>query len=97
MIYISDHGESLGENGIYLHSMPYFMAPEEQKNVPLLMWFGGELAEEINYKKLKMRTHLPYSHDNLFHTMLNILEVETDLFVKEKSIVDGVFTPRDAQ
>jgi lipid A ethanolaminephosphotransferase len=90
MLYISDHGESLGENGVYLHSMPYFMAPDEQKNVPLIMWFGGELAEEINYKGLKQRIHTPYSHDNLFHTMLGILEVQTDLYKKDHDILSDL-------
>ena len=29
LIYVSDHGESLGEKGLYLHGAPYFMAPDE--------------------------------------------------------------------
>lgn len=90
MIYMSDHGESLGENGVYLHGLPYFMAPEEQKNVPLIMWFGGELAEEVDYKKLKKLIRTPFSHENLFHTILGICEVETDLYKKDKNILDGI-------
>lgn len=90
MIYMSDHGESLGENGVYLHSMPYFMAPKEQINIPLIMWFGGELAEEVDYKKLKQLIHNPYEHENLFHTILGICEVETDLYKSEKNILNGI-------
>ena len=40
LIYLSDHGESLGENGLYLHGAPYYIAPDEQKIVPMVMWFS---------------------------------------------------------
>ena len=38
MFYISDHGESLGESGLYLHGMPYIFAPDSQTKVPLIVW-----------------------------------------------------------
>ena len=40
MLYISDHGESLGENNLYLHGMPYMLAPSEQTDVPVIVWAG---------------------------------------------------------
>lgn len=90
MFYVSDHGESLGENGVYLHGLPYFMAPDEQKKVAAIMWFGGELATEIDYPKLRKKIDLPYSHDYVFHTILGLMEVNTNLFKKELNIMEGV-------
>ena len=78
MIYISDHGESLGENGLYLHGMPYFIAPDTQKNVATLMWLGDKIKEEdINEMELKTHRNDPFTQDYLFHTLLSIFEVDT--------------------
>jgi len=76
LIYMADHGESLGENGVYLHGIPYFMAPEAQKHVAGIMWF----ADQPRTEQLKQRADKPYSHDNLFHTLLGIFEVETTVY-----------------
>jgi lipid A ethanolaminephosphotransferase len=85
MIYMSDHGESLGENGIYLHGMPYFMAPEEQKHIPSIMWFGKN--DTINVEKLKSYSNNEYSHDNLFDTLLGFFDVKTKVYNKDKDIL----------
>ncbi|KAB7881181.1 sulfatase-like hydrolase/transferase, partial [Poseidonibacter ostreae] len=88
MIYMSDHGESLGENGLYLHGMPYFMAPDEQKHVASFMWFGeGSIKEEIDVEKLKSYSDKRFSHDNLFHTLLSFFEVDTEVYKKEMDIL----------
>lgn len=90
MLYVSDHGESLGENGIYLHSMPYMMAPKEQIEVPMLMWFGGEMKRETDYVKLHSILEKPFSHDNLFHTVLGMMEVEFDAYNPDLDILHGI-------
>ena len=77
MIYVSDHGESLGENGVYLHGLPYFMAPDAQTRVGALMWFGESMGEKINADKLKLRSKETFSQDNLFHTLLGVFDVQT--------------------
>ena len=78
MFYVSDHGESLGEHGLYLHGMPNFMAPESQRHVPALMWFGKNY--EIDLPLLQARSHNAYSHDNFFHTVLGLMEIETKVY-----------------
>lgn len=88
MIYISDHGESLGENGLYLHGMPYIIAPETQRHVPAIMWFGDSY-DEIDRTALSVKVDKKYSHDNLFHTILGLLEIETTDYSKEMDIVFG--------
>jgi lipid A ethanolaminephosphotransferase len=77
LIYASDHGESLGEQGLYLHGMPYAFAPEEQKKVPMLMWISPGLRESIGLDGscLATQAHKAVSHDNLFHTILGAFGV----------------------
>jgi lipid A ethanolaminephosphotransferase len=93
MIYMADHGESLGENGLYLHGLPYFMAPETQTHVASLMWFGDEIKKEYNMEKLKPIALKPLSQDNLFNTLLGIFEVETDVYDKKLDILEPVRIP----
>ncbi len=83
MIYVSDHGESLGEHGLYLHGTPYFLAPDEQTHVPLLMWFSPQFARgaRLNLDCLRYRAEkVAYSHDNLYHSMLGLFEVQTAVY-----------------
>ena len=85
MIYMSDHGESLGEGGIYLHGLPYFFAPDAQKHIASVMWFGDNL--KINIKKIKRDSSKRFSHDNLFHTLLGLFEVKTKIYKKEMDML----------
>ena len=87
MFYMSDHGESLGENSLYLHGLPYVMAPDAQKHVGAILWFGESF--HIDRPALRAKLARPYSHDNLFHTVLGLFEVDTDVYDKKKDIVHG--------
>lgn len=80
MIYMSDHGESLGESGIYLHGAPYMIAPKEQTQVPFVLWLGASDRAAVNPACLQQRSHEPASHDNLFHTVLGLMSVETGVY-----------------
>ncbi|MCD8476774.1 MAG: sulfatase-like hydrolase/transferase [Sulfurospirillum sp.] len=73
LIYASDHGESLGENGIYLHGLPYMIAPSEQKHVPALFYFSDKEKE----KSLHVKAKEALSHDHLFHTILALFKIQT--------------------
>lgn len=88
MIYMSDHGESLGEHGLYLHGLPYFMAPDTQTNVAALMWFGEKTKNTLDIKALRGHTATAYSHDNLFHTLLGIFDVKTLAYDKQMDILN---------
>ena len=89
MFYMSDHGESLGENGIYLHGLPYFMAPTEQKHIASLMWVGSKTNEEIDVEKLKSYRNNSFSQDNLFHTLLGLFEVKTEVYKQNMDILNN--------
>ena len=90
MLYVSDHGESLGENNLYLHGLPYMFAPDSQKKVPVIMWFGKTIAHEINIDLLKQQIDNEYSHDNLFHTLLGLMEAETTSYNKNMDLIEHV-------
>ncbi len=79
LIFVSDHGESLGENGLYLHGLPYHIAPAEQLEVPMLAWLSPGLVADagIDWTCAKARGALPAAHDNLFHSVLGLLRVRT--------------------
>jgi lipid A ethanolaminephosphotransferase len=80
MLYISDHGESLGERGIYLHAMPYFIAPIEQIHIPFIMWFSESF--DIDRQHLSQILNKKLSHDNLFHSILGLYAINTNLYDK---------------
>lgn len=89
MIYMSDHGESLGEKGVFLHGLPFFMAPKNQKNVGAIFWFGSGF-EEIDKEALYKKTSQEFSHDNLFHTILGIMEINTTIYNPQLDILMGL-------
>ena len=88
MMYSSDHGESLGENGVYLHGLPRSIAPKSQTHVPLIVWLSDKFSKGggIDYDALKTCQTRPLSHDNLVHSLLSLFNVETDLRDKNLDI-----------
>ena len=84
LIYLSDHGESLGEGGMYLHGAPYALAPDTQTTVPLIVWMspGFKQLKSINEDCLQRNAQHSgqYSHDNLFHSLLGIMDVKTQVY-----------------
>jgi len=79
LLYVSDHGESLGENGIFLHAMPYAVAPRLQTHVPMVFWASPGAADRLGVDMacIASRRDTPLSHDNLFHSVLGLLDVGT--------------------
>lgn len=79
LLYVSDHGESLGENGLYLHGIPYAIAPREQTQVPMLLWLspGFSRSASLDAGCLRQAAAGPASHDHLFHSILGLLDVQT--------------------
>ena len=75
MLYVADHGESLGEHGLYLHAAPYIMAPEAQTHVPAILWVGQHFDYQLN--QVKPYQDYPLSHDDLFCTLLIGFELDT--------------------
>ena len=75
MVYTSDHGESLGENNIYLHGLPYKVAPKTQKHVPLIIW--SPKGNSVDVDSIKVQLDQPVSHDGITPTLLNFFNIST--------------------
>ena len=82
LLYLSDHGESLGENNLYLHGMPYAIAPDVQKRVPWITWLSPAFEQrgKLTTACLKTQLDAPISHDNYFHSVLGLLDVRTSVY-----------------
>ena len=88
LVYVSDHGESLGENGLYLHGMPWPIAPDVQLQVPMVAWLspGFAAATHIDTGCLARRAAEPITHDHLFHSLLGALDVATASYRSDRDI-----------
>lgn len=83
MLYMSDHGESLGENGLYLHGTPYAIAPKEQTHIPFVLWANPQFYQQQGLQDaclIQMAKQTPVSQDNLFHTVLGGLNIRTQVY-----------------
>lgn len=88
MFYLSDHGESLGEYGVYLHGAPYALAPEAQRHVPAVMWFGEGIKRDIKVASLDERSRMKWSQDNVFATLLGFFELDTSAYARQQDILE---------
>jgi lipid A ethanolaminephosphotransferase len=89
LMYISDHGESLGENGVYLHGMPYSLAPKEQTHVPMIVWMSDGFAEQKGINQTCLRKagkEQSFSQDNLFDSLLGLMDVQTKEYRENQDI-----------
>lgn len=86
MLYASDHGESLGESGVYLHGLPNWLAPDAQTHVPVILWFGKNYID-ADLEDVRQLRDRDLSHDNLFHTLLGVFEVQSTVYDSSKDIL----------
>ena len=96
VLYFSDHGESLGENGIYLHGTPYIIAPSQQTRVPMLVWMADDLAKVAGFDMAclaKQAAEGTYSHDNIFHSVLGMMDVSTKVYDPKLDVFATCRTP----
>ena len=82
MLYVSDHGESTGEHGLYLHGAPYALAPDEQTRIPMLLWASPQFPalHGASPACLHRQAARPWSHDNLFDLSLGLLGVNSPVY-----------------
>ena len=88
LLYVSDHGESLGENGLFLHGLPFAIAPPEQTRVPMVLWMSPDFSRSagVDVDCLRREAPRPWTHDNLFHTTLGLLRVQAPEYAPELDI-----------
>jgi lipid A ethanolaminephosphotransferase len=85
LVYVADHGESLGENNLYLHGLPYALAPDVQKHIPWITWLspGFEQRSGVMTQCLQSRAGARVTHDNLFHSILGLMQVGTSAYRRD--------------
>ncbi len=95
LLYVSDHGESLGENNLYLHGLPFGMAPRAQKHVPLTAWWpqATQAATGLDLDCLRRQRDQALSHDHLAHSVLGWLQVQTTAYRPELDIFKSCRRP----
>lgn len=91
VLFVSDHGESLGEKGLFLHGVPYAIAPREQTQVPMVMWWSDGFARtrDLDAACMRRRAQQPATHDHLFHTLLGLADVQTALYATDWDMTSG--------
>ncbi len=89
LFYASDHGESLGEAGIYLHGLPYFIAPKEQTHVPMFTWFSEQYIVDmgLDISSMTSSAQEKTSHDVISHTLLGAFDVKSGLYSKNHDLL----------
>ena len=82
LLYVSDHGESTGDHGLYLHGAPYALAPDEQKHIPVLLWTSPGFATQrgLAHACVAARARQRWSHDNLFDMVLGLMAIRTSAY-----------------
>lgn len=93
--YLSDHGESTGEHGLYLHGAPYAIAPSQQTHIPMFMWFSKAWKENASNRLscFEEQKNTPMSQDNLFPTLLNLMDIKTKTIQEHLNIASQCQTP----
>lgn len=92
LVYMSDHGESLGENGLYLHGTPYAFAPDEQTHIPFQLWMSDDMIshDKIDMNCLKAKAEKGgFSHDNLAPTLLHLMDIDTEAYNPKQDVLLG--------
>ena len=99
LIYLSDHGESLGENGLYLHGVPYAFAPQQQTHVPMVTWMSPGLQQRTGVRSgcLRARADQALSHDHLFHSVLGLMDVATRAYQPALDVFAPCAAPHQAE
>lgn len=82
LVYLSDHGESLGERGLWLHGAPRMLAPSQQTHIPFLFWLSPDYRRQfgVDSRCLRDKSQQPVSQDNLFDTVLGMMNIQTAIY-----------------
>lgn len=95
MLYLSDHGESLGEYNLYLHGTPLSIAPDVQKDIPFIVWMSDAFQKnkQINNTAVEQKPH--HSHQSVFHSVMGAFDMHSDVYAAEKDIFNHAITQGD--
>lgn len=92
LIYLSDHGESLGEYGMYLHGIPYAIAPDVQKDIPFVIWMSDEFIRRKAVQVGRLESQRIHSQRDIFHTVMGAFSMHSDAYVGDYDIFSENFS-----
>jgi lipid A ethanolaminephosphotransferase len=90
LVYLSDHGESLGESGIYLHGTPYMLAPSQQTHIPFLFWLSKDYQQNFSLSKdclISKTAGDKVSQDNIFSTLLGMMDIKSSVYQPDMDVL----------
>lgn len=79
MLFVSDHGESLGEKNLYMHGVPLSIAPKEQYEIPFIVWVSDNSSKQLKPNKV-------LTQNNVFHSVLNFLSIQSPIYDEKMNI-----------
>jgi len=91
LLYISDHGESLGEYGLYLHGVPYSIAPGEQKNIPFILWMSDEFIRQKGVEAGRLKSQIVHSQRDIFHSIMGAFSMRSDAYLANYDVFSKAF------
>jgi lipid A ethanolaminephosphotransferase len=94
LIYVSDHGESLGEYGLYLHGTPWSIAPDVQKVVPFIVWMSEEFIRQRSVQPVRLEAQSSHSQRDIFHTVMGAFCMHSDVYLADYDIFSDSFSGR---
>ena len=92
MIYVSDHGESLGEHGMYLHGIPYAIAPDVQKDIPFIIWMSDEFMRRKAVQLDRLEAQRRHSQRDIFHSVMGAFSMHSDAYMGEYDVFSERFS-----
>ena len=92
LIYVSDHGESLGEYGMYLHGIPYSIAPNVQKDIPFIIWMSDEFIRQKAVQIGRLESQRIHSQRDIFHTVMGAFSMHSDAYMRGYDIFSETFS-----
>jgi lipid A ethanolaminephosphotransferase len=92
LIYVSDHGESLGEYGMYLHGLPYLIAPDVQKDIPFVIWMSDEFIRRKAVEIDRLESQRVHSQRDVFHSVMGAFSMHSDAYMGEYDIFSKTFS-----
>lgn len=96
LLYVSDHGESLGEHGLYLHGTPMALAPDVQKEVPFVAWMSPAFQRLHQLDEHHLRERSRHSQSNVFHSVMGALGMRSDIYAPDLNIFSAPMMPRSS-
>jgi len=86
MMYASDHGESLGEHGLYLHGTPYSLAPDVQKDIPYIVWMSPAFKQHKTLAAEAALGHAQHAHETIFHSVMGAFDMRSEIYKPQLDI-----------